>query len=281
MRAYLAGAGARGRMNMFTALIGAVQIADIIVFVVLGLGLVIGLIGGLAKAFKGLFASLAIILISLLIVGVTVVPISSTSIGQSLSGTFESKAEGWGAAFSSPVYIMMSGDGQPVKDGYCVDIDGERVQLENAAGDGALAKIKGKMAVALAKKYVTADNQGQVALAKYAADSLTRIIFDVALFIIYCIALGVLFFLLRKMFANLFNRRDENGDKSVGLKVLDKTLGAVVAVGFALLALLLVFAIIKLAAPAGSKVAQFFENANVAGTLYTKNPMSKVFTKLF
>ena len=280
MRAYLAGASARGRMNMFTALIGAVQIADIIVFVVLGLGLVIGLIGGLAKAFKGLFASLAIILISLLIVGVTVVPISSTSIGQSLSGTFESKAEGWGAAFSSPVYIMMSGDGQPVKDGYCVDIDGERVQLENAAGDGALAKIKGKMAVALAKKYVTADNQG-VKLAGYAADSLTRIIFDVALFIIYCIALGVLFFLFRKMFARLFDKRDEYGEKSVGLKVLDKTLGAVVAVGFALLALLLVFAIIKLAAPAGSKVAQFFENANIAGALYSKNPMSKVFTKLF
>ncbi len=266
---------------MFTTLIGAVQIADIIVFVVLGLGLIGGLIGGLAKAFKGLFASLAIILISLLIVGVTVVPISSTSIGQSLSGTFEGKAEGWGDAFSSPVYIMMSGDGQPVKDGYCVDVGGERIQLENAAGSGALAKIRGKMALELAKKYVTEENEGKVILAKYAASELTKIIFDVVLFVVYCVALGVVFFLLRKLFSHLFGRDSEFGDDSIGLKVLNRTLGAVVAAGFALLALLLIFAIIKLAAPDGSKVAQFFENAKVAGVLYTKNPMSKIFTKLF
>ena len=265
---------------MFTTLIGAVQIADIIVFVVLGLGLIGGLIGGLAKAFKGIFATLAIILISLLLVGATVVPISSSSIGQPLSGTFESKAEGWGDAFSLPVYIMKV-EGQPVKDGYCVEVDGEYVQLENAAGSGALAKIRGKMALELAKKYVTEENEGKVILAKYAASELTKIIFDVVLFVVYCVALGVVFFLLRKLFSHLFGRDSEFGDDSIGLKVLNRTLGAVVAAGFALLALLLIFAIIKLAAPDGSKVAQFFENAKVAGALYTKNPMSKIFTKLF
>ena len=267
---------------MFTTLIGAVQIADIIVFVVLGLGLIIGLIGGLAKAFKGVFATLAIILISLLLVGVTVVPVSSSSIGQSLSDIFEEKAEGWGAAFSSPVYIMTNSEGQPVKDGYCVNVDGELVQLENAVGEGVLAKIKGKLALELAKKYVTSDRQEEEAtLAVYAAKELTRLIFDVGLFIVFCVVLGLLFFLLRKIFARMFDRRDENGSKSVGLVVLDKTLGAVVAVGFALLALLLIFAIIKLVVPEGSQVAQFFENARIAGVLYTQNPMAKLFTKLF
>ena len=258
---------------MFTSLIGAVQIADIIVFVVLGLGLAIGLIGGLAKAFKGVFATLSIILISLLLVGVTVVPISGASLGRSLSGTFEAKTEGWGAAFSYPVYLSTA-NGQIVQDGYCVEVDGQFVRLEDATGDGAMSKLRGKIAVELARKYVTKENQG-VKLSRYAAEALTRIIFDVVLFVAYCIALGVAFFLLRKVFRGM--HRAEN----VGVRVLDRVLGAVVAAGLAMLALLLVFAIIHAVVPESSKVAQFFENANVAGALYTKNPMAKVFTKLF
>lgn len=262
---------------MFTSVLGAVAIADIIVFVVLGLGLVLGLIGGLAKAFKGLFATLSIILISLLLVGVSVGPISS-SLGGSLSGTLENSAKGWGEAFSSPVYISEA-NGQPVMDGdhfaYCVELNGELVSLESAAGSGVLGKIKGKLAVGLAQHYITSQDKDGVSLAGYAADALTKIIFDVALFIVYCIVLGVVFYLLRKVFKKMHDA------ESSGVRLLDRVLGGVVAAGLALLALLLVFAIIKLAAPAGSKVAQFFESAKIAGTLYNINPMGKVFTKLF
>lgn len=261
---------------MFTAVLSAVEIADIIVFVVLGLGLVLGLFGGLAKVFKGLFATLSIILISLLVVGLTVSPISS-SLGSSLSGTFEAKTADWGAAFSSEVYIAEV-DGQPVMDGdnfsYCVIVDGKPVSLESVAGDGAMGKLKGKFALELAKKYITKDNQGKK-LAGYAAEALTRIIFDVVLFIVYCIVLGVLFKLLSKGFKKL--HESESGS----VRVLDRVLGGIVGAGLAVLALLLVFAIIKLAVPDGSKVAQFFENANIAGKLYVDNPMGKVFPKLF
>ncbi len=261
---------------MFTALLGAVEIADIIVFVVLGLGLVMGLIGGLAKAFKGIFATLSIILISLLLVGVTVSPISASSIGRSLSGAFEGATSGWGTAFTSTVYIAES-DGKPLKDGndfvYCVEVDGEMVKLDSVGGEGLLGSLKGKMAVGLAKNFVNEENSGKVSLASFAANELTKIIFDIALFIIYCIVLALLFKLLGKA-----SKKMQTGSTSV--RVLDKVLGAVVAAGLALLTLLLVFAIIKLAAPAGSKVAQFFENANIAGVLYNKNPMAKMLTKL-
>ena len=58
-------------MLMISTMISAVPYADIVFFVILGLGLLAGLIGGLARAFKGLFKTIAVILISLLRVGAT------------------------------------------------------------------------------------------------------------------------------------------------------------------------------------------------------------------
>lgn len=270
----------RGRVNMFTSLLGAsIGAADIIVFVLLGLGLVLGAIGGLQRAFKGIFAAVTIILVALLLTGVTVDPISRSSMGTSLNGSLKGSAEGWGVVFTSPIYIAEA-DGQPITDDsgnftYCIEVDGKMVSLEDAEGSKLVAKTKAKIAERLARRFVTQENSGKVTLAGYAADALTTLIFDIVLFVVYCIALGLLFFLLRKLFG-LMHRSD-----NIALRVTDRILGAVVATGLALITVLFIFAIIKSATPEGSKVAQFFENTPVAGALYNAQLLSPLLAKIF
>lgn len=263
---------------MFTSILSAVEIADIIVFVVLGLALVIGLIGGLAKAFKGLFATISIVLISLLLVGVSVAPISGTVVGTGLKGALEGPIAGWGTAFDSTVYIAEV-NGQPVKDGddfvYCIIVDGENVQLDSVDSEGLLGSLKAKVAVSLAKHFVTEENSGKVTLAGFAADALTSLILDIGLFIVYCIVLSLLYFVIRKLAGRM--HKAEN----TALRVTDRLLGGVVAAALALISLLIVFAIIRAAVADGSKVAQFFENAKVAGVLYDKNPLFDIVAKMF
>ncbi len=276
---------------MLTTLMGAsFAAADIIVLVLMALGLLGGLIGGLERAFRGIFASLTIMLLSLLIVGLTVAPLLGSSLGGSLTDTFTGKTQGWGDAYTCPVYINRAQDGSPIMDGdnytYYIEVQsdgGKKVVTLDSLADGKfMDKIKGQIAVRLARRYIRpADaeknfegTEGQT-LAGVAAKAITTLIFDVVLFIVYCIVLGILFKLLRK----LFNRLAESD--SGAIKFTNKILGAVVGAGLALIAVLFIFAIIKSAVPDGSKVANFFESASFAGELYKNNPMSKVMTKIF
>lgn len=288
----------KGKGSMFTTAISAIAIADIIVIVVLALGFLIGLIGGSKKAFKGIFATLGIIMLSLLIVSVSVNPIVGLA-GGSLTSTFKEKAAGWGTAFTTEIYIAKADDGAPLKDGdhyvYYINVVGEdgakeQVMLEDAMGKGLVDKAKAKFAVMLAKRFIkpavkddpaTPDKdetfegtEGQ-SLADYAAEALTALIFDVILFVVYCIVLGLIFFLCRKLLKHL--RESE----SAGLRVLDRVIGMIVATALAMLTLLLVFAIIRAAAPAGSKVDVFFTSSGFAGLLYSNNPMYGFLMKIF
>lgn len=287
----------KGKGSMFTTAISAIAIADIIVIVVLALGFLIGLIGGSKKALKGIFATLGIIMLSLLIVSVSVNPIVGLA-GGSLTSTFKEKAAGWGEVFTTEIYIAKSDDGAPLKDGdnyvYYINVVGEdgtsqQMMLEDATGKGLVDKAKAKLAVMLAKRFIKpavkddpatpedetfAGTEGQ-SLGDYAAEALTALIFDVILFVVYCILLGLIFFLCRKLLKRL--RESE----SAGLRVLDRVIGMIVATALAMLTLLLVFAIIRAAAPAGSKVDVFFTSSGFAGWLYSKNPMYGFLMKIF
>lgn len=155
MRASLCGRmRKKGKGSMFTTAISAIAIADIIVIVVLALGFLIGLIGGSKKAFKGIFATLGIIMLSLLIVSVSVNPIVGLA-GGSLTSTFKEKAAGWGEVFTTEIYIAKSDDGAPLKDGdnyvYYINVVGEdgtsqQMMLEDATGKGLVDKAKAKLA---------------------------------------------------------------------------------------------------------------------------------------
>ena len=253
--------------------------ADIVIIVILGIGLVLGAIGGIARAFKGVFAAAVIVVVSLLLVGVTMQPIQQGSLGTSLSNSLQKKTEGWGEAYTAPVYISRDGSGNPIMDGenytyYIKAQDGSSHALENAEGDGLVKKTKAKLAVRLARRFITEETEGQ-SLAGLAALAITTIILDIVLFIIYAIALGLIFFVLRLILKKV-HRSD-----SLGVRVADRILGAILVTGLAFVFCLIVLAIIRAAAGEGGKVGTYMTSSPFAGYLYTHNPMSQLLQKIF
>ncbi len=263
------------------SIVSTVSYADIALFVILGLAVICGLIGGLAKAFRGFYISVITVLAALLLVGVTVSPIVGTSLGQKLVGVFEKQTSGWGEAFSSEVHIQRDKDGKPVMDGknftyyITVDRDGETVsvQLDKAAGEGLVDKAKSKLAIVLAQKFVNEENEG-VALNSIAATALATLIFDIALFIIYCIVIAVLLSLVRKIFKKMHD------SESSGVKLVDRLLGMIVSAAVALLFVWLVLAILRSAA-GSTKAGEYLLNSPVVGVLYKNNPMFSIWNKIF
>ena len=266
---------------MQTTLLAAVSPVDIAFFVILGLGLIGGVIGGLAKAFKGIFASMAIVLLSLLLVGVLLTPMQQTGLGDALEEKLTSTASGWGDAYNRPVHITRGADGQPITDAdgnltYYLELDDSRVALEAAAGKGLVNQAKGKLAVKLARRFIKDGNGNEgKALNVVAADYLSSIILEVILFVVLCIALGIAFWLLRKIFGGMHK------SDSVTIRLIDRALGAVLSTAMALIFVLLVFAIIRAAAGAGSKVDTYMAGAQICGNLYVNNPISPLLTKIF
>ena len=258
---------------MMSNLISAVSYADIVFFVLLGLGLLGGVIGGLARAFKGFFKTIAVILISLLIVGATVAPISKTAMVRPMTNKFESLAAGLGEVFNTPVYLGEDGKFYV----YDTDVDGTqyKVNLEEAAGSGLVNGTKGKLAVWLAERFVNEKNSGETTLAGAAAGMLTTIILFVILFIVYCILLGLLIFILRKIFKSI--HKSDNP----ALRIVDRVLGAIVSACLVLIFMLLVLAILHAMARLIPTVHEYLQNSPVCGFLYEHNPLSNIFGRIF
>ena len=256
-------------MLMISNLISAVPYADIVFFVILGLGLLAGIIGGLARAFKGLFKTIAVILISILIVGATLAPISKLGFIESMTSNFETKTSGWGAVFTEPVHIADDGSFYVF-----VEYDGSmnKVKLEDASGSGLVDSAKGKLAVWLADRFITEDGQ---TLGRASAEMLTSIILSVALFVIYCIALGIICWILRKIFKNM-----HHSDNSA-VRIVDRVLGAVVSTGLAFVFILLVLAILHALARVIPTVHEYLQSSVICGFFYQNNPISNVFNSIF
>ncbi|MDE7372865.1 MAG: hypothetical protein K2N18_02265 [Clostridia bacterium] len=254
-------------------LISAVSYADIVFFVILGLGVLGGVIGGLARAFKGFFKTIAVILISILVVGATVAPISKTAIVRPMTNKFESLATGWGEIFNTPVYVTEEGKYYV----YDTDVDGTqyKVNLEDAAGSGLVNGTKGKLAVWLAQRFVNEKNSGKATLAGEAAAMLTTIILFVILFIVYCILLGLLVFILQKIFKSI--HKSDNP----AVRVADRVLGAIVSASLVLIFMMLVLAILHAMARIIPTVHEYLLNSPVCGFLYEHNPISNIFGRIF
>ena len=249
---------------MMSNLVSAISYADIVFFVILGLGLLGGVIGGLARAFKGFFKTIAVILISILLVGATIAPISKLSVVQPMTNKFESMSSGWGVAFTAPIHIDDDGSF------YILVENGNRVKLEEASGNGLVDGAKGKLAVWLAERFITEDGQ---TLSEASANMLTSIILSVILFVIYCILLGILCFVLRKIFKGMHKSDNQ------AIRIVDRVAGAIISTGLALVFILLVLAILHaIHIPA---VHDYMVNSPVCGFLYEHNPISNVFGRIF
>lgn len=299
---------------MITNIISAtVNYADIAFFVLLGLGLIGGIIGGLAKQFKGFLKSIAVILISILIAGATLAPISSIGFIKKLNTTLQDKTSSWGAVFTEPIhtdgtdyYIFVDdtgseenpdeqggqgnqgegeapaiasadegGTGENTADGTEMVVpEGKKAVKLEAAGDGLAGKAAAKFAAWLAKRFIKSESDS-TSLSALAANMFTSIIVLAATFIIYCIILGIICWILSKLFKKM---HDSN---STTVKILDRVFGGVVAAGLMLVFLMLVLAILHTLSGTVPKMHEYLSNSTVVKIFYADNPITKAFAAVF
>lgn len=248
---------------MATLLSATFSYADIALLAVLVLGIILGLIRGVAKSFKGFLLAVVIILASLLIVGATLQHVRKISVFDALDAKIVESSNGWGEAFNSPLYKNEDGTFY-IK----VQRDGEMENVPLSSVDG----IKGKIAGFLASKFVTDEGQS---LGQVAADYITNLVVAVSCFIVYCIALGIIAWLIRKLTAGLHD------STSSAVKAIDRVLGALLSAALALVFVLVVFAIFHIFDAKLATVTDYLKNSAICGYLYEHNPISLVFSKIF
>ncbi len=249
---------------MFANILSAQTIyADIAFFVIIALFALLGLIRGIAKSFKGFFLFITIILCSLLLLGVTFEPVRQTPPFEKLETTLIDESSSWGDAFNMPVTIGEDG-------GYYVHVivEGSDEYLQLKAIDG----LNGKLADWLAKNFITENGQ---TLGGVAADVITSLVAAAALFLGYCMAFGIIAYMIRRM------TRKMHSSESSAVKALDRVFGAIVAAALALVFILVVLAILAALSDKIPSVHEYLINSPVCGFFYTNNPVAKVFAKIF
>lgn len=144
--------------------------------------------------------------------------------------------------------------------------------LENSMGDGITSSLKGKFALWLAKTFIQESGQtiGQVA-----GVFLSDVIVAIVLFVVYCIALGIICWLLRKIFAKM-----HTSDSKV-LVGIDRTCGAIISTAFALVFIMVVLAILNSLKGKIPAVDSALESSTVCKYFYENNPIAKLFTEIF
>ncbi len=246
-----------------TLLSASIGYADIAFFAVLLIGLVLGLLRGVAKSFKGFFLAITIILCSLLLVGATMTKVREIKVWDSLDNKIVASSQSWGEAFCNPLHKNEDGT-------FYIEIqqDGEtqKVPLSDVGG------LKGKLAAFLASKFVTEEG---VTLGEVAGDYITNIVVAVATFIVFCLALSLVAWLIRKIFGKLHDSENK------AAKAIDRILGALVSAALSLIFLLVVLAILHIFDAKLAVVTDHIKNSAICGYLYDHNPISTVFSKIF
>lgn len=248
--------------------------ADIAFFVVVALGLILGVIRGFSKSFKGVFLTIAIMLAALLLITPTFDSVRNLDMFKNMETSITEKIESGDKIFSQKIIIRT--DGETGERKYYVEVSGDdgtsEVELENSMGDGFASSIKGKFALWLAQKFITDDGQtiGGVA-GTFASD----IIVAVIMFVVYCVALGLICWLLRKIFAKMHT------SESSALKAVDRTFGAIVSTAFALVFILVVLAILSALKDKLPTVDEALSSSTVCGYFYQNNPVAKLFAEIF
>lgn len=255
---------ARLEGNMMGTILSATfSYADIALLALLVLGLVLGIIRGVAKSFKGFFLGIAIVLVALLLVGFTLPKVRAISVFDSLDAKIVDASSGWGDAFNSPLYKEEDGT-------FYIEVqqDGSMQHVPLKSVDG----FKGMIANFLAEKFVQEEGHS---LGEVAADWITNIVAATASFIVFCIALGLICWLIRLLFKRMHD------SESSAVKWIDRILGALVSGALTLLFVLVVFAIFHIFDDKMTIVTDYLKNSAVCGYLYENNPISTVFSRIF
>ena len=211
--------------------------ADIAFFVIVALGLILGIIRGFSKSFKGLFLTVAIMLSSLLLLTPTFASARQLDVFANMESSITTKIEDSNDLCSKKINVHVDESGNKSYWVVVTNESGSSEQLlENSMGDGLMSSLKGKFALWLAKTFIQESGQtiGQVA-----GVFLSDVIVAIVLFVVYCIALGIICWPLRTLFAKM-----HTSDSKV-LVGIDRTCGAIISTAFALVFIMVVLAILN------------------------------------
>lgn len=234
----------------------AMVVIDIAFFAIIALFALLGFAKGIAKSFSGVFSFLAIVLIALILMGLTIAPVSNIGAVSKLEESLAGKASTWGDMFNEPVYSD--------EDGNYYIYDGAK--LSEYGG------VKGKFANFLANKFMTPETEGN-SLADIAAGMLTTVIIAAILFVVYIVALGALKFGIKSATKGLHT-------SEFGLvKLFDRILGTVVSAALALIFILVVLAIFRSINVA--TINDFIRDSSICSYFYDNNPISQLFSRIF
>ena len=135
--------------------------ADIAFFVIIALGLILGIIRGFAKSFKGFFLTIAIMLAALLLIAPTFDKVRNLDVFVNMDNSISAKFESGNVIFSTPINVRV--DAETGEKSYWVSVttdEGTSEQpLESSMGNDLTSSLKGKFAVWLAKTFITDDGQ--------------------------------------------------------------------------------------------------------------------------
>lgn len=231
---------------------------DIAILVIVALFLILGLIRGIAKSFKGFFLTVAVMLLSLFLLGLSFGSARDFSLSVKLEESLTSASAGWGDSFNDPVY--------QTEDGLMALHSGELVKLNGYDG------VKGKIANWLAGKFISEDGQS---VAEVCVDNLTSFIVSLILFLLYCIALGIVCAIIRKVTERM------HFSQSAGIVALDRIAGGVIAAGLSVIFILFVLGILAAVQDKIPSAIDYIENSVIGGFLYSHNPVAKVLVDIF
>lgn len=260
---------------MFLQVLSAdIPYADIAFFVILALGLLLGILRGFSKSFKGFFLTIGIMLAALLILSPTFAKVREISVFDKMETSITEGIQGKSELLSEPIYVETDEEGKRTfyvdvtKDGVTTRTDLETV-IKNSDMSG---KLKGQTTLWLAQKFIYEDGQS---IGEVAGTFISDLIVAIVAYVVYCLALGLICWLLRKIFAKM-----HDSDNKL-LKALDRTCGAIVSTAFAAVFILLVLAILYALRDKIGVVDTALRDSKVCGYFYLNNPVAKLFTEIF
>ena len=241
-----------------TTLSATTWYADLALVILLVGFTAVGAVRGLGKSMKGFFMTIAVILLSLLIMGLLHEPILNSSLGQSLYDAIAEKSSGWGPEFNEVIH--MDGD---VK---FILVDGVRQNLADMSWQGMIAD---GVADILISEY------GVQSLAGLCVHNVTSLIISVCLFAISCILLSLICSILKGATQNM----DES--KTKGIRIANRVLGGVVGLVLGAITILTVFAVFRATADKIPQVIEYINDSVICKFFYDLNPIGQALASIF
>ena len=241
-----------------TTLSATTWYADLALVLLLVVFTAFGAIRGFGRSMKGFFASIVVILVSLLLVGLLHEPLLNSGLGQSLESALAEKSAGWGPEFNEVIHHEGS-----VK---FIIVDGAR---QNLAEMG----IKGMLADGVANLLIT--EYGVQSLAGLCISNLTSLIISICVFVVSCILLSVICSILK----GATERMSDSDSK--GVRVTNRVLGSVVGLVIGAVLILTVFAVFRATEDKIPEVIAYINDSTICKFFYDLNPIGQAFASIF